>query len=139
MLQAIKTGSRLLMAVFYIAAGVNHFRAPEFYTAMMPPYMDLHLQWVYLSGVAEIALGGLLAVPRTARLAAWGIIAMLLAFLPVHVHMLVNNHLFPAVPTSLLWLRFPMQAVLILWAWIYTLPPRERAAPATQAPATADG
>jgi hypothetical protein len=34
--------------------------------------------------------------------------------------MLVNNHLYPQVPTSMLWLRFPIQAVFVLWAYWYT-------------------
>jgi uncharacterized membrane protein len=87
---------------------------------MMPPYIPAHEAMVALSGVVEIVLGLLLLVPRTRVVAAWAIIAMLVAFLPVHVHMLVSSDLFPDVPVALLWLRFPMQGLLILWAWWYT-------------------
>ena len=45
---------------------------------------------------------------------------MLIAFLPVHVHMLANSTLYPEVPVLLPWLRFPMQAVPLLWTG-YTL------------------
>jgi hypothetical protein len=34
--------------------------------------------------------------------------------------MLVNNHLYPEAPTIALWLRFPIQALFILWAYWYT-------------------
>ncbi|MDX1384360.1 MAG: DoxX family membrane protein [Thermoanaerobaculia bacterium] len=112
----------LVMAAFYVFGGVNHFRNPDFYLAIMPPYVPAHEAMVALSGVAEIVLGVLVVVPFTRRWAAWGIIAMLIAFLPVHIHMLVNNHLFPDVSTAFLWARFPLQALLILWAWWYTLP-----------------
>ena len=118
----VKSALRYAMAAFYVIAGVNHFRDPDFYLALMPSYLPLHAELVAATGVLEIALGVLMAIPRTAALAAWGIILMLLAFLPVHVHMLVNNHLYPQIPTSMLWLRFPIQGLFILWACWYTTP-----------------
>ena len=112
---------KVLMAVFYVVAGVNHFLNPAFYLDIMPPYMPAHGAAVALGGVAEGLLGALLLWPRTQRLAAWGVIAMLVTFLSVHVHMLVNSHLYPEVTVLFLWLRFPLQAVLVLWAYWYTL------------------
>jgi uncharacterized membrane protein len=122
----VKTVLRYVMAAFYVFGGVNHFVRPDFYLSLMPPYLPLHAEMVALTGVIEIVLGVMVAIPRTASLAAWGIILMLIAFLPVHVHMLVNNHLYPEAPTSVLWLRFPIQALFILWAYWYTEPRRPR-------------
>ena len=125
----VKLGLLVLMAAFYFMGGVNHFRDAQFYLDMMPPYIPAHGAMVAVSGVAEILLAILVLVPATRTLAAWGIILMLIAFLPVHVHMLVNNHLFPGVPTAFLWGRFPAQALLIVWAWWYTLPAKTAPAP----------
>ncbi len=50
-------------ALFYVAVGVYHFVNPDFFLAIMPPYLPLHLELVYLSGFFEILLGGLLCVP----------------------------------------------------------------------------
>jgi uncharacterized membrane protein len=98
--------------------------------------MPLHTELVYLSGIAEIVLGVLVAIPRTALFAGWCIIAMLIAFLPVHVHMLVNNHLYPEAPTWALVARFPLQAIFILWAYWYTTDrPRHRAVEGVRAAA----
>jgi uncharacterized membrane protein len=116
----IKVVLKVVMAAFYVFSGINHFRSPEFYLNLMPAYLPAHEAAVIWSGVAEIALGLLLLWPRRQWLAAWGIIAMLIAFLPVHVHMLVNSHLYPETPVMLLWLRFPMQALLVAWAHWYT-------------------
>lgn len=113
----LKTVSLTVMALFYLAAGVNHFRSPDFYLSIMPPYLPWHAELVAVSGIAELVLGGAVLIPRLRRWACWGIIAMLIAFLPVHIHMLVNAHLFPEVPVLALWLRFPLQALFILWAW----------------------
>ena len=117
----IKLVLKVVMAAFYIFSGFNHFRDPGFYLNIMPPYLPAHDAAVVWSGVAEVVLGGLLLWPRGQWLAAWGIVAMLVAFLPVHVHMLVNNHLYPETPALFLWLRFPMQALLLAWAYWYTV------------------
>lgn len=114
-----------LMAFLYAAAGVNHFINPGFYVNIMPDYLPAHLALVYLSGVAEIALALGLCIERARRASAWLIIAMLVVFLTVHVHMLVHADRYD-VPGWALWLRFPLQAALIYWAWRYTRarPPR---------------
>ncbi len=121
----MKLALKILMALLYIAAGINHFVNPDFYLNIMPPYIPAHGFMVALSGVAEIVLGVALLVPATQSLAAWGIIAMLLAFMPVHVHMLLHaGDLYANVPYAALVIRFPLQALLILWAWWYTRPVR---------------
>ncbi len=112
-----------LMALFYVFGGINHFRAPDAYVAIMPPYLPWHLELVYLSGVAEIALGVAVAVPRLRRLAAWGIIALLVAILPANIHVAVNDvPVFGATEGAGIWnwVRLPGQGLLIAWAWWYT-------------------
>lgn len=116
----LRTTSRWIMALFYIGAGINHFRVPDFYLRIMPPYLPAHEILVLSSGVCEIALGAALLVPFLRRRAAWGIILLLLVFLPVHVHMLVNAELYPEAPVWFLWARFPLQGLLILWAYWHT-------------------
>ena len=69
----IRTISKYLLAIFMIGAGTLHFINPDFYLKIMPPYLSLHLELVYLSGFFEIALGVLLLVPRFSRFAAWGV------------------------------------------------------------------
>ena len=113
---------RWIMTVFLVGAGVNHFRDPGPYVAMMPEALPAHLALVYVSGVAEI-LGGLgLILRATRKLAAWGIIALLVAVLPANVNMAVNE--LPlgdtAVPAWALWARLPLQLVLIAWAYWFT-------------------
>ena len=83
----VKTISLWLMAAFYVFAGLNHFRAPEFYLPIMPPYLPWHAELVFLSGVAEVMIGVGLLVPRTRVLAAWGAIALLVAVFPANIHM----------------------------------------------------
>ncbi len=121
-MHVVKFVSMTLMALLYIAAGINHFLNPDFYVKIMPPYFPNPLFWVQLSGVAEVLLGILLFPAKTRAWAAWLIIAMLIVFLTVHVHMLVNATDFPDVPYTFLVARFPLQALFIAWAWWYTRP-----------------
>jgi len=132
-LQVLKVVLRWVLALLMIGGGINHFLAPAPYVAMMPEALPWHLELVYVSGVFEI-LGGLgLLIPATRRLAAWGLIALLLAILPANLNMAIN-HLPLAgkhVPQWALWARLPLQAVLIAWAWWFTRPDlNERKEPA---------
>jgi len=103
----------VLLGVFFVCAGVSHFTQTAFFVEIVPPYLPAPLALVWASGVAEIALGALVLVPATRRLAAWGLIALLIAVFPANVHM---GH-----PSALaLWLRLPVQGLLVAWAWWYT-------------------
>jgi uncharacterized membrane protein len=128
-LRTIKTILKYVLAVFFIVAGLNHFRDPAFYVNIMPPYLPWHLFLVYLSGVIEVALGVMLLVPKVARLAGWGMIALLIAVFPANLHMALNPDLYPDVPRVGLWIRLPLQAVLIAWAYWYTRPDGEPGEP----------
>jgi uncharacterized membrane protein len=114
---------RWLLGLFFVAAGVNHFLRAEFYVSIMPPYLPWHLALVYLSGVAEALLGGLLLWRRFEALAAWGLIALLIAVFPANVHMALNADQYPDYPPAVLWGRLPLQAVMIAWAYWFTSPP----------------
>ena len=114
-----------LMGGFYVFAGIGHFARTEFYLPMMPGYLPAPLALVYLSGFAEIALGVAVLVPRLRRLAAWGLIALLIAIFPANVHIALHDvPLFGASEGLGVWnwVRLPVQAVLIAWAYWYTRP-----------------
>lgn len=116
---SLKTVSKFVLACFMFGAGILHFVRPDFYLKMMPSYLPWHLALVYLSGLFESGLGVLLLVPRTSRLAAWGIIALLIAVFPANVYLYQNQHILPASPLVHL-LRLPLQGVFILWAFWHT-------------------
>ena len=92
----------------------------DFYVRIMPPYLPAPLTLVYLSGLAEIALGAGLLIPRIQRQAAWGLVALLIAVFPANVHMAVHSELFPEFNSTLLWWRLPVQGLLLMWAYRYT-------------------
>lgn len=117
---------RVLMGSLYVVAGVAHFVATRLYARAVPDYLPAHSELVLLSGVAEIAGGLGVMVPATRRPAAWGMIALLLAVFPANVWMAQHPERWPGIPLWLLWLRLPLQAPLLWWAWSYTKPPQAR-------------
>jgi len=116
----VKLITRYLLGALLVMQGVNHFVNAGVFARIVPPYLPWHLELVYLSGAAEVVLGLLLCAPRSARLAGWGIILLLVAVFPANVYMAMHAELFPALPVSALWLRLPLQAIFIAWAWWYT-------------------
>jgi uncharacterized membrane protein len=113
---------KYLLAIFFILAGINHFMAPEFYLRIMPPYLPYPSLLHQLAGAAEILLGGMVLVPQWQRLAAWGLVLLLVAVYPANLHVALNAHLYPEFPVALSWGRLPLQFLFLLWAWWYTQP-----------------
>ena len=114
-----KSVGKCVFAALFLFVGVQHFRSTEFFVKIMPPYFPFHRELVLLSGVFEIALGMLLLVPQTTRLAACGLIALLIAVFPANLYMYQRAELFQVSRLALL-LRLPLQVLLIAWAWVYT-------------------
>ena len=121
-MRKLKIILKYLLCVFFVAAGLNHFINPSPYLKIMPPYLPWHLFLVYLSGFFEVALGLLLLAPAFSRAAAWGLIALLIAVFPANIQMATNPELYPDISPLALWLRLPLQAVFIAWAFWYTRP-----------------
>ncbi len=125
-MSVIKLVLKVLFGIIFVLAGINHFLDPDFYLKIMPPYLPLHLFLVYLSGVFEIILGAMLLIPKFSRLAAWCLIVLLIAVFPANIYMAMNTELFPEFKPLLIWLRLPIQFLLIAWAFWLTKPSVKR-------------
>jgi uncharacterized membrane protein len=128
-LSRLKRPLLYVMGVLYVAAGAMHFVVPSLYAQIVPPVFPRPLALVYLSGVAEIVLGIGVMLPRTRRLAAWGLIALLIAVFPANVYMATHDVMLEGLPTwasspsdAATWARLPFQLVFVAWAWWYTRP-----------------
>lgn len=111
-----------LMGAFYILSGLNHFVSADAYIAIMPDYLPWHPELVFVSGVAEVALGVAVLIPATRVTAAWGLILLLIAIFPANLYVAVNDLAYVGnEPNTILnWLRLPLQLVLLGWAYWYT-------------------
>ena len=116
-------------AIFYVAAGINHFWHTAMYVAIMPPHYTHPVELVQISGVAEVLGGVGLLVPWSRRFAAWGIVAMLVVYFDVHLYMALHTDRFAAIPAWVIDARLPLQLLLIAWAGVYAARPSERQLP----------
>ena len=125
MREVLRVALRWLIALCFIAAGVNHFLKPGMYRQIVPPMFPTPAALVAISGVAEIVGGLGLLIRPLRRAAGWGLILLLIAVFPANVYMAVSHDRIPGwnVPPLLLWLRLPLQAVLIVWVWWVSLAP----------------
>ena len=105
------------VALFFVGAGTLHFVKTGTYERIVPSFLPYAREAVYVSGVAEIAGGAAVPVRRLRRVARWGLIALLVAVFPANVYMAVAPDEIPAleIPTWLLWVRLPIQGLLIAW------------------------
>lgn len=108
---------RILLAVFFCAAGAMHFIRPELYLKIMPPFIPFPLAMIYISGFFEILLGAMVLPARTRRLAGWGLIALLTAVFPANIYAAFHPEIIPSLPVWVFWARLPFQAVFMVWVW----------------------
>jgi uncharacterized membrane protein len=118
--------SRRACAAFFAGSGALHLLVPGPYRAIMPRYLPWHAALVALSGVAELAGGLGLLMPRARRAAGIGLLILLLAVFPANVEMLVRYREQGAGTFALLllWLRLPLQGLLMWWVWRVSRPVR---------------
>ena len=118
----MKKISLYIMILFYAGAGINHFIRPDFYLKIMPAWLPLHKELVFISGIAEVLCAVLLLFSKTRRLGAWAAIALLIAVFPANIQMLLD---YKHDNNPMLWvaiLRLPIQLLLIWWAYSFTKP-----------------
>jgi uncharacterized membrane protein len=119
-MQLSKKISLIILVTGYLLAGANHFRSPASYIHIIPTYLPYPAILNVLSGLFEIAFALLLISPKTRKLGAYGIMLMLIAFLPVHIQMVIDAplKLGTLIVTPLIaWMRLiVIQPLLILWA-----------------------
>ena len=120
LLKIFKIATIYLMAYFYIKIGIDHFIDPSYYIKIMPPYIPLHLELVYISGVFEILLGSMLLFKKTRFYAGWGLILLLIAVYPANIYLAFNEKPQEALQISQFiasWIRLPLQFVFIAIAY----------------------
>jgi uncharacterized membrane protein len=110
--------SRAPLGALFIAAGVNHFLMPRAYRAIVPPRLAHEAaRVVAISGVAEIAGGVGVLVPRTRRASGLGLVALLAAVFPANLYMAREPQRFARFPRWALYARLPLQPLMMWWAW----------------------
>ena len=88
--------SAILTGVLFVGAGAMHFVRPAMYEKIVPPQLGHAPELVAISGIAEIAGGLGLLIPRTRRAAGLGLVALLVAVWPANIYMAIEADRFAA-------------------------------------------
>ncbi|MEX2588431.1 MAG: DoxX family protein [Actinomycetota bacterium] len=117
----LRRASPVALALLLVGSGVLHLIKPEPYEKIVPRVLGHEEFFVQASGILELAAAALLLVPRTRRWGGAVTAALLVAVFPANVQMALDgadpDGGFFTGSAVLLWLRLPLQPVLIWWAW----------------------
>ena len=116
----IRLFSIIIMSIFYVSVGVNHFIIPEWFLQIVPPRLPYKLELIYISGFLEIILGVMLLIPATRFYAAWGLILLLIAVYPANIYLAQTNGAAMNTTPLVAWGRLPFQFVFIALAYWHT-------------------
>lgn len=89
---------------------------PSFFNVFVPDFLIYKTTIIYLSGIIEVVLGIMLVIPKYSRVAATGILILMLIFLPIHIWDVFSDT--PAIGShKAALIRLPIQFVLIALAF----------------------
>ena len=107
---------KVVLALLLIFAGAQHFTSPNNYIPFVPSVLPFTLAIVYISGLLEILFGLALFFKKLEIIGAWGILILMLLFLPLHIWDVFSET--PAIGSHYAALiRLPVQFLLIFIAW----------------------
>ncbi len=110
-----------IMALLYLAAGINHFVNEPFYTRMLEGFLPYPRLLGYISGIGEAVIAIGLLFPITRRLSAAALILLLIAVFPANIRMALYGNEWH-LSSIALYLRLPLQLPLVWWAYAYFKP-----------------
>ena len=107
---------KIIIALFMIYAGAQHFIKPDFFTPFVPAFLPLKTSIIYVSGAIEMLVGLLLFIKKYSKFGAIGILILLILFLPIHIWDVFSET--PAIGSKQAALiRLPIQFLLIFIVW----------------------
>ena len=116
-LKYIKYLSIIVVSIFYINVGIKHFTEPDWFVHIIPPFLlFIGLELVYISGVFEILFGIMLLIPKTRKLAAYGLILLLIAVYPANLYLAFYEEPQKLIGISAFaasWVRLPIQFIFL--------------------------
>jgi uncharacterized membrane protein len=107
---------KIIFAIFFIYAGIIHFIKPSFFKHFIPnglPKLTIN----YMVGIIEFSLGIGLFFPQAVSYTAYGILILLILFLPIHVWDATKER--PAIGSKIFaYIRIPLQFLLMYGAYL---------------------
>lgn len=111
------------LACAFVFFSIGHLVQTEGMVEMLPSWVPERLTLVYVTGLLELLVAIALISPKWQPRAATTAIIILFAFFPANIYAAINavslgGHQWGP---SYLWIRTPLQAILIGWAYFLCL------------------
>ena len=113
----------LALSVMFLFTGAFHFLIEEKLILLIPEFIPLRLELVYLSGIIELIFAGGFLFPKTRTMTGKISIIFLILVFPGNVygaiqHVELGGHVYGPV---YLFFRLPLQVFLIYWIFHFSL------------------
>jgi uncharacterized membrane protein len=112
---------RVSLAIMLIVTGIAHFTRTDLMVEMMPEFLPLKKEIVYMTGILELlAVIGLL-VGRLSRITAILLIIFFVAVLPANIVGGIKQVNLGGMENGIMYLLFrvPMQILFIFWTYYF--------------------
>lgn len=115
--------ARIAMCMMLLFTALGHFIYTKGMEMMIPDFLPLKTELVYITGGLEIVLGLGLIIPNTRIYCGWILIVFLLFMLPANINSAMKNidyqrgsYTGPGI--YYLWFRVPLQLLFIVWTYL---------------------
>ena len=107
-----------IYGIAFIIAGIAHFKNPQIFVEIVPPFLPFPLFLVYLTGAMEIAGGIGIIHPDSRELTGRLLVLFLIAVFPANLYMWISDVPFNGtlLTTQQHLLRLAIQIILIITA-----------------------
>lgn len=118
-MKIFKNTTAYVIGLLYIIVGLKHFITPNFFIAIVPPFLIYRSEIVLISGLIEVCMGFLLLFKKTRRIGAYITILLLIAVFPANIYLYLSE-----LPRDIIGIsknqalfRMPFQIPLIILAY----------------------
>lgn len=113
----------LALALLFATSGLAHLAFHDSYTRAVPEWLPYRGSLVTISGILELLGAVGLVIPVSRVLAGWCLLALLVAVFPANIRILAAARAAnsPSWIEGLLWLRLPLQPLLIWMVYRYSI------------------
>ncbi len=112
---------RVSLAIMLLATGIAHFTSTDVMVEMLPEFLPLKREIIYLTGVLELSAAIGLLIDKTAKLTSVLLIIFFIAILPANIIGSLKQVSLGGMEIGAIYLlfRIPLQILFIFWAYYF--------------------